>query len=1450
MSTGNGMRKHISPLKAWAFAIGTSVGWGSLVVTSSTYLVQAGPAGSCLGLLIGAVVMFFISYNYAYLMKNYPEAGGAYAYAREVFGYDQGFLIAWFAAMTYFAMLWANATSLPLFGRIFLGGLFSVGRMYTLFGYDVYIGEALLTMAAILLVGFLCAKSRLTAGLNAVLALLFSAGIVIAFGAAVTGGGLSASPAFVPDYSALGQIAKIAAISPWAFIGFESISHHTEEFSFGHEKIFRVLVAAVVSTVVLYILVTLLSVTAYPTQFGSWLEYIRALDTLSGLEALPAFYAAHAYLGDFGVLLLMLSLLALVITSLIGNITALSRLFYSLAKDRVLPVRFAELNEQGIPSNAVWLVTAVSVVIPFIGRTAIGWIVDVTTIGAVLLYGFVSACTASMAKKMEDSKEMWSGRIGFVLMAALGVYFLLPNFFTRGSLARETFFLFIIWSVLGFLFFRLILQRDRKKRFGASVSVWVALLALVLTISLIWMRQSMLTSYTGTMDRVREYYESADRTGESAGDAAYIIDALDELENTNTRTILMAIGMFGFGLLIMLTNHNYLNRRTRESELLANRDPMTGVRSKHAYMVRENELNGEIYEGEAKEFAIVVCDVNGLKKINDTLGHKAGDEYIKKACTMICDIFQHSPVFRVGGDEFVAILHGRDYTVRGDLMTILHDRSVDHIASGDAVVSGGLAAFDPEKDHNVHDVFQRADELMYQEKKVLKSLGAVTRDDESDAAEAAKEAEKEAAEKAAEQAAADDYVIRIRRHVLIAEDDIINREMLGNVLEGQFDILYAADGEEAMEILRTRTDDIALVLLDLMMPFMDGREILKIMNQDEELRLIPVIVMTADQDAELECLKLGAMDFIPKPYPIGEVIQARVNRCIELSESRGIIRSTERDSLTSLFNIDYFYRYVKMFDQHYWDMEMDALVLDVNRFHLINERYGKNYGDMVLRNIGERVRRIAREIGGVGCHKAADTFLVYCPHREDYTDVLEQTSLNLLGTEGSENRVRLRLGVYSRVDKKMDIERRFDRAKIASDTVRSSFANAIGIYDDEMGKAAVYRERLLEDFHTSIENKDFLVFFQPKFDIRSEKPVLASAEALVRWKHPELGMISPGVFIPLLEENGLILELDTYVWRAAAALIRSWKDNLGFSVPISVNVSRVDMLMQNLKDIFQDILDSCQLSADDIILELTESAYTGDSEQVLTTARELRGMSMGFRIEMDDFGSGYSSLGMLSNLPIDALKLDMSFVRSAFGEKKDVRMIELIIDIADYLQVPVVAEGVETEEQYLVLKALGCDLIQGYYFSKPVTEKEFESFLLERREQNVEQKPAVRKNYVSIASALSGDFESVFYVDTSTDYYLEFYTGPGGKMQIRQGGDDFIRDAEEKILDGVAEEDLERVRNAIQRENLEKWASGSSAPDLFYKKNLDGTAVPYHMQTIRTRSSDDHHIVIGIRREG
>ena len=380
-----------------------------------------------------------------------------------------------------------------------------------------------------------------------------------------------------------------------------------------------------------------------------------------------------------------------------------------------------------------------------------------------------------------------------------------------------------------------------------------------------------------------------------------------------------------------------------------------------------------------------------------------------------------------------------------------------------------------------------------------------------------------------------DRMIDVRKTVLIAEDVEINRMLLGTILEEEYDVRYASDGAETLKILREEKDRISLLLLDLMMPEVDGIEVLRTMKSDPALRNIPVIVLTGDQEAEVECLHLGAMDFIPKPYPGAEIIKARVSKCIELSETRDLIQSTERDTLTKLFNIDYFVRYVERFDRYFAEMPMDAIVININHFQTINERFGKQYGDDVLRRLADKIRATARETGGVCCRQGADVFLLYCPHREEYDSLLESLSIGIGGESSGADHIRLRMGVYANADRQLDPERRFDRANKAADSVRGSHIRSVGFYDAAIHEAQIHRERLLEDFHSCLENNCFRVYLQPKFNIRREEPYLASAEALVRWVHPELGMISPAEFIPLLEESGLVLELDRFVWKHTAA---------------------------------------------------------------------------------------------------------------------------------------------------------------------------------------------------------------------------------------------------------------------------------------------------------------------------
>ena len=558
-----------------------------------------------------------------------------------------------------------------------------------------------------------------------------------------------------------------------------------------------------------------------------------------------------------------------------------------------------------------------------------------------------------------------------------------------------------------------------------------------------------------------------------------------------------------------------------------------------------------------------------------------------------------------------------------------------------------------------------------------------------------------------------------RRQILVVDDEFINRELLGNVLQSEYEVLYAADGREGLKAAREHRDTLSLILLDLMMPEISGTEMLQRLKQDPDTARIPVIVLTSEQAAEVEILGLGAIDFIPKPYPQSAVILARVRRTIELSEDREIIRTTERDPLTGLYNREFFYRYAEQFDQHHRQMEMDAIVLDIHHFRMLNERFGTAYGDGILRDVGGRVRDLVADSGGIVCRREADTFLVYCPHRTDYETFLADVTAGLPDGGAQQSRVRLRMGVYSVVDKEIDIERRFDRAKIAADTVRNSVTRTVAIYDNALHDKELYEERLVEDFHRAIREEQFQVYYQPKFDVRPEIPFLTSAEALVRWVHPELGMISPGIFVPLFEDNGLVQELDIYVWEHAAAQIEDWKSRFGFIVPVSVNVSRIDILDPNLIGTLQRILSQRGLHPTEFLLEITESAYTQDSEQIIETVNRLR--DLGFRIEMDDFGTGYSSLNMISSLPIDALKLDMQFIRNAFRERKDTRLLEAMIQLAESFEVPTIAEGVETAEQVFTLKAMGCDIIQGYYFSRPLPAEEFEAYLLENRPDGTER---------------------------------------------------------------------------------------------------------------------------------
>ncbi|MCR5670533.1 MAG: EAL domain-containing protein [Butyrivibrio sp.] len=549
------------------------------------------------------------------------------------------------------------------------------------------------------------------------------------------------------------------------------------------------------------------------------------------------------------------------------------------------------------------------------------------------------------------------------------------------------------------------------------------------------------------------------------------------------------------------------------------------------------------------------------------------------------------------------------------------------------------------------------------------------------------------------------YEHDFRRSILIVDDEPVNLRILGKILADEYDMVYAQTGREAMDLIRAQSEFLSLVLLDLHMPDGDGYSVLKEVCGDEDLKRIPIIVITSDKQAEVESLRMGAVDFLSKPYDNPEVIKARVSRALELAIRKDIINATGYDSLTGLMTKEYFYQYCLEYDKFHPDREVDAIVVNFSRFHLINDLYGRSFGDKVLCAIAEGVRTAARACNGVACRYSADRFYLYIEHRDTY-DFLVRTLSKELKKVMNTSEMRLKIGVYSDLYQSANFEQRFARALQASNSIsKNNHSASVAMYNRKMHEKELYEGRLLEDVDTAIKEGQFSVAFQPKYDIRSDFPRIAGAEVLVRWKHPSFGQIKPDYFVPLLEEHGRINELDRFVWQEAARQVRTWKDMYGLSIPISVNVSRVDIFDPELKHFLLKMISDNELDTSDIHLEITETAYTESTMQIIDVVKDLQDEE--FLVEMDDFGKGYSSLNMLTSLPIDALKLDMAFIQGIAEGSKEMRMVEFVLRIADFLQVPVIAEGVETSEQYLLLKKAGCDIIQGYYFSKPVPPGEF-----------------------------------------------------------------------------------------------------------------------------------------------
>ena len=569
---------YLNLLGVWALSFGCSVGWGAFVMPGSTFLPYAGPVGSCLGLVLGALVMVVFAINFHYLMNRYPDKGGVYSYAKICLGYDHGFLSAWFLILTYVAIIWANATALPLIARSLFGGLFQFGYDYVIAGFHVYLGEVLLAILALTFGAVVCLHRELSQKVQTVAALALFFGVVLCFGAAMLGhkGSFeSMAPAFSPDHSPLGGSFTVFALAPWAYVGFESISHSSEETKFSLKHSFMIMLVALLTSGIAYGGLAVLAASSLPEGVTAWPEYVKNLGEYGGIMGIPTFFGATRALGGFGTLALGLAALGAILTGLVGNYIALSRLLCAVSDDQLLPAWIGEREEGSyVSKHAIFLILGVSAVLPFLGRTAISWIVDVTTVGATIAYGFGAVSAWKTAK---DEKNFWmevAGIGGLILAMLFFIEFLVPNITSVKTLATESYLIFAAWGILGFLIFRWVLARDTKRRIGRSIVAWVVLLGLILFTSSVWMHQTTSASIERAVAEVGDYYrEELEKTGmdmvseDTQTAYEYVHSSFQRANDSLSFSNVIQIVLIAAALLVLLDIYSQMQKREKRVEV-------------------------------------------------------------------------------------------------------------------------------------------------------------------------------------------------------------------------------------------------------------------------------------------------------------------------------------------------------------------------------------------------------------------------------------------------------------------------------------------------------------------------------------------------------------------------------------------------------------------------------------------------------------------------------------------------------------------------------------------------------------------------------------------------------------------------------------------------------------------------------------------------------------------
>ncbi len=712
---------------------------------------------------------------------------------------------------------------------------------------------------------------------------------------------------------------------------------------------------------------------------------------------------------------------------------------------------------------------------------------------------------------------------------------------------------------------------------------------------------------------------------------------------------------------------------------LARRDELTGVKNKKAYNELENSVNSNLESGmDFIPFAVVVCDINNLKLVNDTQGHKAGDDYIRLSCRLICNIFTHSQVFRIGGDEFVAFLGSGDYQNRHELMQKLSDTVRGNIKSGEGpVVAAGIADFDPNIDRFVESVFERADSQMYKNKNDLK-----------------------------------DFAMGLGGTPEHRSIDITIPDDRRKYLQGLFDALsIVADGSYVY--LCDMKYDFSIWSRNAVDIFGLPSEYMYRAGDIWEERIHPEDRETYHRGIDdIFTGNLQGHDMQYRARRINGDYDVCTCRGLVLKDSDGepdyfcgTIRNHgihgQMDTLTGLRNMYGFFEDLQSLMVR--NTKFMVGIVGMSKFSEINEIYGYHFGNRVLQrfgrylfehtgNMGNAYRLDGTKFAIVSSTQTSDEF------REKYEDLRDYFRENFTVDDRSII-LELNSGMLSVENFDIDYQTVYACLNYAYSESKLRRHGDIVEFDNTINDENRHSIEMLHVIRASImhDYNGFYLLYQPVVDAQTEK--LVAAEALLRWRNDEYGIVPPDHFIPVLERDPLFPDLGEWILRTSIVAAKKIRE-LYPDFIINVNLSYSQIEKPEFVEMVMHILRNENYPPENLCLEITERCRLLDMDLLKNVVVNLRGS--GVKIALDDFGTGFSSVGLVKNLAFDVIKIDRSFVLKIEQDEKERKLIEHFVKLGSIFGANICVEGIETAQMRDILKQYGVSGFQGYYYSKPI----------------------------------------------------------------------------------------------------------------------------------------------------